>query len=91
MGKIKVRLTANLQRYYPKAQFEIAATSVVDLLQKMDEVRPHFSHYILEDNGAIRKHVNIFIDGDIVLDKSTAQIPLQPGSEIHIMQALSGG
>lgn len=91
MAKIKVRLTANLQRYYPTPVFEIEAASVAEILKKMDEVRPHFSHYILEDNGAIRKHVNIFVDGEVVRDKSTAQIVLQPGSEVHIMQALSGG
>jgi sulfur-carrier protein len=91
MSLVKVTLTANLQKYYPQAKFDMSASSVKDLLKKMDEVRPYFSAYILEDNGAIRKHVNIFINGEVVRDKSHVEIPLEAGTQVHIMQALSGG
>ena len=91
MSLVKVALTANLQKYFPRSKFEIEASSVKELLRKMDAERPHFSSYIVEDNGAIRKHVNLFIDGEVVRDKSHVDIPLKAGSQVHIMQALSGG
>ena len=91
MNQVKVTLTANLQKYFPQAKFEIDANTVADLLKKMDQRRPLFSTYIIEESGAIRKHVNIFIDGEVVRDKSHVDIPLKNGTQVHIMQALSGG
>ena len=87
---IKVALTANLQKYFPKSKFEIEANSILDLLKKMDQMQNHFSSYILEDNKSVRKHVNIFIDGQL-LPKSETSRQLVAGQTIHIMQALSGG
>lgn len=87
---IKVHLTANLQKYYPVNQFEVEAKTVMDLLQKMDQVQKLFSTYILDDDKSVRKHVNIFINGELLPKKETTRA-LKDGSTIHIMQALSGG
>lgn len=87
---VKVQLTANLQKYYPQPQFEMESHSLLELLQKMDEVRPHFSSYVLEDNKHVRKHVNIFINGEL-LPKNKTDRSLKNGDTVHIMQALSGG
>lgn len=88
---IKVVLTANLKKYYPKSQFEIEARTLRDLLTQMDQVRPHFSDYIVDGGMVIRKHVNVFINGNVLKDKSHIDVKLEPGSQVHIMQALSGG
>jgi sulfur-carrier protein len=87
---IKIILTANLQKYFPQNQLELSANSVFELLQKMDQIQPRFSSYILEDDHSVRKHVNIFIDGKL-LPKNQTQQSLKPGQTVHIMQALSGG
>ncbi len=87
---VKVHLTANLQKYYPTPQFEVEATDVLDLLKQMDQVQKQFSTYILEDDKSVRKHVNIFIDGELLPKKETTR-RLKSGSTVHIMQALSGG
>lgn len=87
---VKVVLTANLQKYFPKPEMSIDSSSVLDLLAQMDLIQPHFSHYILEDDKSVRKHVNIFIDGNL-LPKNETHRRLQSGQTVHIMQALSGG
>lgn len=87
---IKVFLTANLQKYYPVSQFEVDAESVSHLLDLMDQERPRFSTYIVDESGNARKHVNVFVNGKL-LPKTKMARPLNPGSEVHIMQALSGG
>lgn len=87
---IKVFLTANLQKYYPVSQFEVDARSVTHLLQLMDQERPRFSTYIIDEAGNARKHVNIFVDGALV-PKTDLNRALTAGNEVHIMQALSGG
>ncbi|MCO5142683.1 MAG: MoaD/ThiS family protein [Oligoflexia bacterium] len=87
---IKVVLTANLHKYYPEREFQIDASSILELLYEMDKNRPNFSSYILEDNLAIRKHVNIFLNGNLI-EKSNVKTALNAGDTVHIMQALSGG
>lgn len=87
---IHVQLTANLQKYFSKAKFEIQADSILDLLKKMDEERENFSTYILEDDQSVRKHVNIFINGKLIAKTATHSL-LKSGDSVHIMQALSGG
>ena len=87
----KVTLTANLKKYFPHRHLEVDGETVLAVLRKMDEIRPHFSSYILEDDAAIRRHVNIFIDGSMLRDKSHVNVPVGEHTQIHIMQALSGG
>ncbi len=87
---VKVVLTANLQKYYPERDFEISARTVAEVLEKMDFRRPQFTSYILEDNRTVRKHVNIFLNGQL-LPKTALQTELKGGDKLHIMQALSGG
>lgn len=87
---VKVHLTANLQKYYSKSQFELEASTVLDLLKKMDHEQKQFSTYILEDDNTVRKHVNIFINGKLILKTATHSL-LKAGDTVHIMQALSGG
>ena len=47
--------------------------------------------YVLDDHGAIRKHVCIFADGQRLNRDATLGHPIEPQSQIHVMQALSGG
>lgn len=52
---------------------------------------PQLRGYILDDQGAIRRHVAVFIDGVQVSDRGDLSKPVGEKSEIHIFQALSGG
>lgn len=88
---LKVTLTANLQSYYPTRTSEIDAKTLLEVLKKMDAVRPHFSSYIIEEGPRVRRHVNVFINGELLADKSRLEEPLRDGDQIHFMQALSGG
>ncbi len=87
----KVTLTANLQKYFPSRELDVPGPSLRAVLDALEAMRPQFLSYILEDNGAIRKHVNIFIDGQLLRDKTNLELALTAASQVHIMQALSGG
>lgn len=47
--------------------------------------------YIVDERGALRKHMSIFIDGELIRDRHTLSDAVGPHSEIYVMQALSGG
>ena len=88
----KVVFTANLKRYTGGVT-ETAADGdqVCDLLHALETQIPGLRHYIVDDQGALRVHVNIFVDGSMVRDLATLTDPVGPDSTVHILQALSGG
>lgn len=87
---IQVTMTSNLKKYYPQSTFQIEASDLRELFKKMDAVRPGFSGYILEDNRVVRRHVNIFVNKEL-LAKDQVDFKLPKDCSVHIMQALSGG
>ncbi|MCQ4164087.1 MoaD/ThiS family protein [Tahibacter harae] len=52
---------------------------------------PHLRGYVLDEQGRVRHHVAIFVDGATLRDKSDLSQALAPQSEIYLLQALSGG
>jgi hypothetical protein len=47
--------------------------------------------YIVDDQGRLRKHVVVFIDGEMIEDRDGLRDPVGPASDLVVMQALSGG
>ena len=52
---------------------------------------PRLRGYLLDDQGSLRRHVALFVDGVQVRDRRGLGDPLQDDSEIYVVQALSGG
>ena len=46
---------------------------------------------MLDEQGALRHHVVVFVDGVQVRDRATLGDAVDAGGEIYVMQALSGG
>jgi hypothetical protein len=47
--------------------------------------------YVLDDQGSLRRHMAIFIDGNQIEDRDTLSDPVPAGAVVDIIQALSGG
>ena len=73
----------------PRAQ--VTASSVRDALVAYFGEQPRVRSYVLDDQGAIRKHVVVFVNDTQLRDRTDLSDPVQPGDTIHIFQALSGG
>jgi molybdopterin synthase sulfur carrier subunit len=54
-------------------------------------VYPAARGYVLNDQGALRKHVAVFVNDRMVVDRVGLSDPVQPTGEIFVFQALSGG
>lgn len=65
--------------------------SIVEILSEMEASYPGVRRYVLDEQGNLRKHVNIFIDGTMIKDRTALSDSFTENSEIYIMQALSGG
>ncbi len=86
-----VSFTPNLQRHIDCPDVAATGTTLRDVLAETFAHNPAARSYVLDDQEALRKHVVIFIDGEPVRDRTKLTDPVQPDSEIFVMQALSGG
>ncbi len=88
----KVVFTANLKAYTGGiTETEADGERVCDLLIALDQKIPRIAHYVADEAGALRQHVNVFVNGAMVRDKKSLTDPVPSGATVHIMQALSGG
>ncbi|MBT3784861.1 MoaD/ThiS family protein [bacterium] len=86
-----VKFTSNLEEFFPHSEVNLNSTNLLELILSLDEIRPRFSTYLLEDNHNLRQHVNIFIDGVMHPNRENLDIEIPFESEVYVMQALSGG
>ena len=70
---------------------EAPAATVGAALDALFAVHPALRGYVLDERGAPRRHVALFVDGDALQPKTDLARPLRPESELYVMQALSGG
>lgn len=87
-----IKFTPNLKRFYPDLQPVITSeTSIQNLIDSANNIYPGIKDYILDEQGNLRKHVQIFIGEDLIKDRKDLSDPVQKDDEVYIMQALSGG
>lgn len=70
---------------------EVAGASVGAVLEGLFEQQPGLRGYVMDEHGAIRRHVAVFIDGDVLRPKSDLARAVGASAEIQVLQALSGG
>ena len=89
-----VEMTQHLYRFFP--QFEnrsitVPAGSIAEILNAINDMAPGFKDYVLDEQGAIRRHVNLCINDTLVIDRKTLSDRVQENDTVYIFQALSGG
>ena len=87
----RVFFTANLRRHVDCASMEADGGTVREVLGHVFAVQDRLGSYVLDDQGALRKHMTILVDGRRIGDVERLSDAVSPTSEIWVMQALSGG
>jgi hypothetical protein len=88
----KVQFTRHLVRFFPTLQeTEIEASTVAEVIAALEQLHPGLADYLVDERGALRKHVNIFIGNALVYDRDTLSDSVGPDCQVHVIQALSGG
>jgi sulfur-carrier protein len=87
----RVSFTRNIQRHVPCPHTEAAGRDVREVLDAVFAGNPRARSYVLDDQAALRRHMIIFLDGEIIRDRVSLSDPVSPSSTIHVFQALSGG
>ena len=87
----KVIFTANIQRHVACPEADAAGATVREVLDAVFAANPQARGYVLDDQAALRKHMAIYVDGQLVRDRVGLSDAVGPASTIAVFQALSGG
>jgi molybdopterin converting factor small subunit len=87
----RILFTSNLQRYVSCPEREVSASTVGQALAAVFADTPQIRDYVLDEQGHVRKHVHIYVDGRRIADRERLSDTVTAQSEICVLQALSGG
>jgi len=93
----KIVLASALARWLPAsadrdAGFLVDGLTLHDALDAAFKRCPPLRGYVVDEHGALRHHVAVFINGNALRDKSDLHATtVAADTEIYLLQALSGG
>lgn len=87
----RVYFTDNIQRHLRCPPMDVDAATVAAALAAVFEQYPPMRSYVLDDQGGVRKHVVIFVNGCQIEDRRTLSDAVPSNATVYVMQALSGG
>jgi molybdopterin synthase sulfur carrier subunit len=90
MPKIRVKFFANIREFTGTKELEVDSGTVRDVLQKICKKFPGFEELIF-DGEKINPYLNIFLNGNNVLDNGGLETILKKDDEIAIFPPVSGG
>ncbi len=86
-----VVFTRNLSRHVDVKNCEAAGKTVREILEAAFAQQPAVRTYVLDDQGGLRKHMGVFVDGEQMADRIHLSDLVKPDSRIDVIQSLSGG
>ena len=83
----------NVMKFYVnnQAEFSIAASTVRDLIDQVVEQYPAVKFHLLDSQGQLRRHFNIFINGIHIRDLKGMETPLREDDKVILMASAAGG
>jgi molybdopterin converting factor small subunit len=88
---VKLTFTPNLLRHVDTPESPVSGDDLRQILDSYFQHNPRVRGYLLDDQGALRHHVLIFLNRQMIRDRDGLTDAVRDGDEIYIAQALSGG
>jgi len=83
-----VRLRAPLSELAGgKRELELEGSTVVEVLQALEREYPDVKGWILDEHGAIREHINVFVNKEYGREDTS----VGASDRLHVLPAISGG
>lgn len=86
-----VTFTPNIQRHVSCPPSGVDGQTVRQALEAVFQKNPQARGYVLDDQGAVRSHMVVFVDGRQIQDRKNLSDPVRENGAIFVAQALSGG
>ncbi len=87
----QVSFTDNLMKHLPCPPTDAAGDTVHAVMESVFESNPPLRSYLVDDQGRLRKHVNIFINDRMIEDRIGLSDAVANNDRVFVFQALSGG
>ncbi len=86
---VTVRLQGVMVDLFPGStrRVEMSAQTVSEMIDELDRRWPGMADRIRDTRPAIRKHMNVFVDGE----RAKLDTKLPAGTEVFVFTAISGG
>jgi molybdopterin converting factor small subunit len=68
-------------------EVSVEGTSVGEVLRALERQHPRIAGWVLDEHGRVRRHVNVFVDGERVREDA----PVADGATLHVLPSISGG
>ena len=82
-----VRLRGPLRARAGGCDHTLDGATIHDLLSALEREQPAVSGWILDERGRIRRHIAVFVNGELGGEETS----VSPGDRVEILQAISGG
>lgn len=82
-----VTLHGPLKKIAGRSEQAVAGSTVGELLRELERAQPAVGGWILDERGHIRRHLNVFVNGE----QSDADTAVGPDDRVEILPAISGG
>lgn len=86
-----ISFTPVLRRFLTAPAAQVEAETVSGALAIVFTAHPALRSYVLDDQGTLRRHVAIYVNGRPVSDRQRLSDLVGARDEIYVFQALSGG
>jgi len=88
----RVQFTRHLLAHFPAlTEVEVDGGTVGQVVVALDQRYPGLAGYLTDDQGSLRRHVNIFVNEELIRDRARLSDAVRPQDRLFVMQALSGG
>jgi molybdopterin converting factor small subunit len=83
-----VRLRNPLKRKAgDRADHAVSGATVLEALRELERAQPGLDGWILDERGAIRRHINVFVNGE----PGQAETAVGQDDRVDVLPAISGG
>ena len=89
---VKVRIPTQLRSLAGGAgEVTVEGTTVGDALKALDSAHPGFSERLFDENGNLRRFVNVFMGEEDIRFLEGLDTPVTPGAVVSVVPAVAGG
>jgi len=74
-----------------QSEVSVEGATVGEVLKNLDAAHPGFADRILDDDGGLRRFVNVFVADDDVRFLQQLDTPVPDGETVAIIPAVAGG
>lgn len=89
---VRVRIPTPLRRFTGGAEeVRVNGSTIGAVVEELERTFPGMKERLCDEQGRVRRFVNIYVNGDDIRFLSSIETAVQDGDEVAIVPAIAGG